>query len=60
MEYRRRTKKEQDNLTEFEEKLRALINIHSLEGFSDTPDYTLASYLMSCLHAYEFALQHRS
>jgi len=37
----------------FEEELTNLINRHSMENCSDTPDFLLAQYLMGCLHAYE-------
>jgi len=35
--------------TEFEKKLSDLINTHSVENGSNTPDFLLASYLMGCL-----------
>jgi len=37
----------------FEEELTNLINRHSMESCSDTPDFLLVRYLMDCLHAYE-------
>ena len=36
---------------EFEKELAALINRHSLENESDTPDFILAAYLVGCLRA---------
>jgi hypothetical protein len=36
----------------FEQELTTLINKHSLENQSNTPDYILAQYLQSCLNAY--------
>lgn len=35
--------------TEFERELAQLINKHSLENASDTPDFILALYLRNCL-----------
>ena len=37
------------NRTKFEEELRSLINQHSVEGKSDTPDFILAEYVTRCL-----------
>ena len=37
---------------EFTRALAALVNCHSRENGSDTPDYLLAAYLMGCLRAY--------
>lgn len=37
----------------FYEELRALINKHSRENNSDTPDYILANFMHSCLLAWE-------
>ena len=37
---------------EFERELSALLNRHSMEKMSDTPDYILAEYLVDCLEAY--------
>lgn len=34
-------------------ELTGLINRHSLENDSDTPDYILASYLLGCLEVFE-------
>jgi len=36
-------------LAAFEAELKALINKHSIENGSNTPDWILASYLCSCL-----------
>jgi len=36
----------------FKKELAALINTHSLEGDSLTPDYILADYMCSCLEGY--------
>ena len=43
----------------FLDELTSLINRHSMEGVSNTPDYILAQYIEGCLHAYEQAVQHR-
>jgi len=45
--------------TEFELSLRNIINFSSLEQYSDTPDFILATYLVSCLEAYNDAVRHR-
>ncbi len=37
---------------EFEKELEQLINKHSLENGSDTPDFILAQYLCACLSNY--------
>lgn len=37
----------------FRADLIGLINAHSIENGSDTPDFLLADYLMSCLDAWE-------
>jgi len=36
-----------------------LLNTHSRENASDTPDFILAEYLMSCLEAFELAVCRR-
>lgn len=43
----------------FQEELRQVINRHSKEGGSDTPDYILAKYLEDCLTAYNRTVQAR-
>jgi hypothetical protein len=41
------------------EELRELINRHSRENVSDTPDYILAEFLEICLIAFEKATEQR-
>jgi hypothetical protein len=41
----------------FQEELENLINRHSKENGSNTPDYILAKYLNDCLDAFNSALQ---
>ena len=36
----------------FREELESLINRHSIENDSDSPDFLLAEYVISCLQAY--------
>lgn len=36
-------------MSDFEKELVSLINSHSLENDSDTPDFLLGCYLMHCL-----------
>ena len=43
----------------FEQELAELINRHSLEGESNTPDFILAEYLKNCLNAFTEASTHR-
>lgn len=46
-------------MSEFEKELRDLINRHSMENGSDTPDDVLARYLMKCLVAFDEATRAR-
>lgn len=39
-------------MNEFEKELADLINRHSLENGSNTPDFILAKYLRKCLETY--------
>lgn len=43
----------------FEKELQQVINKHSQENASNTPDYILAEYLVNCLKAYNCATQTR-
>lgn len=43
-------------MEEFQKELEQLINRHSVENGSNTPDYVLAQYLVACLAAYEGAV----
>lgn len=43
----------------FVDELQHLINHHSMENASNTPDYILAQYLGSCLYAFNTAIQQR-
>lgn len=52
-------KEEQPEPPTFEEELRALINKHSLEGLSDTPDFVLASFLSNVLTDWNHATRAR-
>lgn len=44
---------------EFREELQHLLNKHSLESDSDTPDYVLARYLVNCLSVFNEATRAR-
>ena len=46
-------------MTTFEEDLRNLINAHSKEMASDTPDFILAQYLCFCLDAFNRGVNRR-
>jgi hypothetical protein len=43
----------------FESGLRDLINRHSRENESNTPDFILAQYVLGCLTAFNMATQQR-
>ena len=45
---------------EFERELAGLINRYSLENGSNTPDFIIARYLVSCLKALNATIQTRS
>jgi len=42
---------------DFRKNLAILINQHSLENGSDTPDWRLAQYLALCLEAFDAAME---
>lgn len=44
----------------FQDELAALINKHSEENESNTPDFVLAGYLYDCLEAFNRATRDRS
>jgi hypothetical protein len=44
----------------FRKELENLINAHSMENGSDTPDYILAHYLHTCLDAFDSAVKERT
>jgi len=46
-------------MCEFRKELEQLINIHSCENGSDTPDFILAEYLLNCLDAFDLAVRRR-
>lgn len=46
-------------MTKFAEELGLLINRHSKENDSNTPDYILAQYLQGCLSVFNVAVQQR-
>jgi len=43
----------------FEKELQELINKHSEENASNTPDFILSQYLKACLIAFNTAIQRR-
>ena len=49
----------QDAPDTFLDELTALLNKHSMENDSGTPDHVLAQYLKSCLGAFDKAVQGR-
>ena len=46
-------------MTEFEKALEKLINEHSQENESDTPDFVLARYLQASLDAFNVGVRAR-
>ncbi len=48
------------NETTLEQELAELLNRHSVENDSNTPDYILAEYLTDCLDAYSKAVRART
>lgn len=42
-------------MDEFKKELEALINKHSVENLSNTPDFILATYITNCLYIFESA-----
>lgn len=48
------------NELDFRVGLERLINCHSKENGSDTPDFILAEYLLDCLKAFDRAANERS
>jgi len=50
---------EETMMADFQDDLQSLINIHSQENGSDTPDFILAAYLNDCLKAFNVSVQAR-
>jgi len=46
--------------TEFQQELKKLINIQSMENGSNTPDWILAQYLTNCLKTFDSAVEART
>ena len=46
-------------MSDFKDELEYLINRHSKENDSNTPDFILAEYMSACLSAYNTAVQQR-
>lgn len=46
-------------MSKFKKELTELINKHSLENGSDTPDYILAEFLERCLSSFDSAVLQR-
>ena len=45
--------------TKFRKELQCLVNTHSLENISNTPDWIIAGYLARCLNVLDEAIQQR-
>jgi len=52
--------KTRKNLEDFESELTHLINCHSLENLSNTPDFILARYLMECMRNFNITTNDRN
>lgn len=46
-------------MTAFMDDIQDVINRHSAENISNTPDFILAQYLDQCLNAFDVAVQQR-
>jgi hypothetical protein len=46
-------------MSNFEKELKNLINKHSIENESNTPDFILSKYLIGCLKAFTTTTQQR-
>jgi hypothetical protein len=46
-------------MTTLQKDIEALINRHSRENESNTPDYILATFMLDCLRAFELASRER-
>lgn len=44
----------------FEDELRKLLNLFSMEARSNTPDYVLAEFMLKCLDAFDEAVVTRT
>lgn len=47
-------------MSDFQKELEGLLNKHSKENASNTPDFILATYLVGCLKAFDEATSRRS
>lgn len=52
-------KQESKGLDSFKKELQVLINCHSKENESNTPDYVLVQFILSCLKSFNTATQQR-
>lgn len=44
---------------DFQQELASLLNTHSAENASNTPDWLLAQFMLACLSAFNAAVQQR-
>lgn len=51
---------DQQPANQLEQELKALLNRHSVENRSNTPDFILAQYLIQCLDAFNYAVRYRA
>jgi hypothetical protein len=49
----------EDTEVQFAQRLERLLNAHSRENASNTPDFILAQYLLACLEAWNRGVQQR-
>jgi hypothetical protein len=51
---------EEETESPLRSELKSLLNRHSAESPSNTPDHILADYLVHCLDAFNYAVRHRA
>lgn len=54
-----RSERDGESLSDLTTDLQRLLNRHSAENASNTPDFVLARYLVACLSAFGVAVQQR-
>ncbi len=47
-------------MSTLQKEIESLINKHSRENYSNTPDFILAEYLLACLSAFEVGVNRRN
>jgi hypothetical protein len=60
VEFKNDVEEDEASSTDFRRSLEAIINQHSMENGSDTPDFILAEYLEKCMEAFDAMTKKRS